>query len=186
MFFNECLCDDDIKKYIADTSISILASVFIYFFVGLILFATLLFVPNENLREALSWVAGVAMIFVLYKVVSFQTDRAERIKESLIDEHLKASLMNGTYIKLAPNFFEKKRQFTYYIKVRTENGKVCKCPISEQDDKQIFHTYTKGQPVVILKYPRYKRPGYKYEAFDAATFRNQSSLSFDSCGEVDW
>ena len=187
MFFDHRLTDDGIKDLIAETSVSVWKAVVLYFVVGLGLASLAVFIlPNEHLQEIASIFLGLFMFFLLFKLVAAQVNKKYAIKEALGDEHLKASLSYGTYHKLKPSFFESKRRFIYYVKFRDENGKMHKCEIAESDDKQIFHTYKRGDPVIVLKYPRYKGKGYKYAAFDPKSFRNYSSLPFESWGEKDW
>ena len=188
MFFSMRLTDESIKQYMAETSYSTWKPVLAFFAVGIIgLGGTFLFVPySEMIGNAYILIINMAMCVTAFTVIVRGTKRTRQIADSFADEHLKSTLSYGTYYKLAPNFFERRYHIVYYVKFKDENGKIRKCSIAESDDKRIYHTYKKGDVVVVLKYPRYNGRGYKYKAFDAQSFNNHSSIPFESWFEKDW
>lgn len=188
MFFSMRLTDDDIKGYMSETSYSNWLPVAAFFAVGIMGFSVVAFCAQygEAFFSACAAIVTLAMFVTLFSVIGRGVERCKEVKDSFTDEHLQASLSYGTFYKLAPNFFESKHHIRYYVKFKDENGKIRKCAIAESDDKRIYHTYKKGDAVVVLKYPIYKRKGYKYQAFDASSFSNKSSLPFGSWAEEDW
>ena len=188
MFFSMRLTDESIKQYMSETSYSTWKPVLAFFAVGIIGFGgAYLFIPySEAIASVYGWIVGIAMLATVFGVIGRSMERTKRIADSFTNEHLQSTLSYGTYYKLAPNFFESRHHIRYYVKFKDENGKVRKCSIAESDDKRIYHTYKKGDLVVVLKYPRYNGRGYQYKAFDAQSFHNYSSIPFESWVEKDW
>lgn len=188
MFFSMRLTDESIKQYMSETSYSTWKPVLAFFAVGIIgLGGAFLFVPyGETIANIYIIIINIAMYATAFAVIGLSMKQRQQIADSFVDEHLKSTLSYGTYYKLAPNFFESRHHIRYYVKFKDENGKVRKCSIAESDDKRIYHTYKKGDPVVVLKYPRYNGRGYQYKAFDAQSFHNYSSIPFESWVEKDW
>ena len=185
MFFRKYLDDDDIKMHIAETSISVIPPLIIYALVAIVVAVALIFVPNENWREALALVLGVGTMFVLYKAICAQVDKAYEIKNSLTNEHLKATLSYGTYYKVSQNWFESRHHIRYYVHFKDAHGGKHKREVSKEEYNRIKETYKPEQRVVVLKYLKHQGHGYAYDAFDAATLQNHSSIDIRSWNEED-
>ena len=186
MFFRKYLDDDDIKTHIADTSISLIPPFIFYTLIVVIVSIALMCIPDENWREALSWICGVGAMVVLFKAVCAQVNKADRIKQSLINEHLKATLSYGTYCKVSQNWFESRHHIHYYVHFKDACGGKHKRAVTKDEYNRIKESYKPRQRVVVLKYPKHQGRGYAYDAFDAATLQNHSSISIRSWNDEDF
>ena len=170
----QTLTDDMIKEKISQTASNDTQKFIPIVMIGGFILSALSFVIGQE------WIVYLAFLIIFTAIptlVVLGLMSASRAKKAMTMSDMADTKLFLTEFVSARRVRKSKGADSYYIKFVNENGNVVEQRTTAFVYREFNGNCKNGDPIVLLRYPKYKKPGIGgYHFFDAYTFKNKSSF----------